>query len=890
MFAIMHPGDAHMRIGSLEVFGIAPALLASLEARYGPELRPVQERAVEEFGLLRGESLLAFAPTSAGKTLLAELAALRAASRGRKAILALPTRALVEEKAAHFEEAYGAAGLRVVAGTRDHREHDHALRGREFDLAVVVYEKLASLLVSQPSYLEEVEVVALDELQLLCDPRRGWEIQWILRALRERAGRAWGEAIQIIGLSAALSEARGFAEWMGLPLLLETRRPLPLHLGVLHAGVLHYRDEVDSSWGRETLVPDQPAEWDWLESDERRRAEMLEVARVLIDQGERVLCFLSSKADCHRIAYLLREDAPGPPAERALARLAALPRSVAAERLAELLASGIAFHHSDLLPELRILVEQAAREGELRALCATSTLAMGVNVPVDTVLIDPRRWHTLEGTWSTAGISHYEFEAMAGRAGRLGAGTTRAFGRALLCCATPIERDALLAEHIAIRQGRAPLRRDAEGLSLWLLRLACEQGGLAREAALETLTGDGAVWEQPDAATVEEALAMLRACGGLAGEALAPTGPGRAAATLGLEPRALRPLAVWAEEVDEDLGTIPLLASLCRLRPLLGYPIPRLGARDAEAGRYLRALALRTLEIDEALEAPPEGDARDDEAARRTLLLLDWLADEPTAVVERRYRVLAGAMRGFAHEAGRVAEAAASLLRELRPEAEALTERLCDLSLALSRAVPESVAGLASLAPHGTPRDALLALREAGLTDADDVARCTPAELGQWVPEWLAAPLLRRARAVVRARERARLALVWSDADWETRPERPARTAEPTLCLHLRRPQEVRFRGHTVAITEKQFELLRALVERPGQYVTFDELYEAMWNEGLEAQPAQIAYHKRLLLERLAREAGEEAVRDLICSVRGRGLMLNLEASEVVLAGEPVAA
>lgn len=877
-----------MRMTTLEAFGIAPGLLASLEARYGPELLPVQDRAVTEFGLLQGESLLVFAPTSAGKTLVAELAALRAASRGRKAILALPTRALVEEKVAHFEEAYGASGLRIVAGTRDHREHEGALRRREYDLAVVVYEKLASLLVTQPDYLEEVEVVALDELQLLCDPHRGWDIQWILRALRERAGHEWGERLQVIGLSAAVGEAEGFAEWMGLPLLRETRRPVPLRVGVLHAGVFHYRDERDSSWGRETLVPDQPAEWDWLESDERRRAEMLEVARMLAEQGERVLCFLSSKSDCHQLAYRLLEGCEAPPAERTLARLDALPRTVAADRLRELLAHGIAFHHSDLVPELRVLVEQAAREGELRILCATSTLAMGVNVPVDTVLIDPRRWHALDGRWSTAGICRYEFEAMAGRAGRFGMGGTRPFGRALLCGATPIERDALIAEHIATSRGRAPLRRDTEGLSLWLLRLACEGDGLDQEAATMALTGETTVWEQPDASAVEEALGLLTRTGSVEGEGMAPTAAGRAAAGLGLEPHLMQYVAAWVEELDTDLGRLPLLHGLCRLRPLLRYPLPRLTRADLESRRYGNALAERLRDGD-GEPATPTGraDPAAEDAARRTLLLLDWLSDERTVTIEYRYRVLAGAMGALAHEAGRIAEAAAHLLEEQRPEASGMAERLRDLATSLSAGTPESVRVLGSLAPHATPRDVLLDLRDAGYVDAEAIAGATMAELGRWVPEWLLAPLVRRSRAIVRARERALLEAIWPQHEvWAPPAIRNTEECEPVLRLHLRRPQEVHFRGRATPITEKQFELLRALATRPGEYVTFDELYVAMWNEGLEAQPSQIAYHKRLLLERLARDEGEEGVAGLICSVRGRGLMLNLAPSEVLVEGE----
>ena len=87
-----------MRIQSLEAFGVHGDLLSAWEHYYGPHLLPVQAAAVAEAGVLSGRSVIVCAPTGAGKTLIGEMAALRAATEGQRAVYLVPTKALAEEK------------------------------------------------------------------------------------------------------------------------------------------------------------------------------------------------------------------------------------------------------------------------------------------------------------------------------------------------------------------------------------------------------------------------------------------------------------------------------------------------------------------------------------------------------------------------------------------------------------------------------------------------------------------------------------------------------------------------------------------------------------------------------------------------------------------------
>ncbi|HXG18123.1 MAG TPA: DEAD/DEAH box helicase [Methylomirabilota bacterium] len=224
------------RIYDLRRYGLPETLLDIWVQQQGEYLLPVQETAVQRYGLFEGRSLVISSPTSSGKTFVGEMAAMRAAFTGKRVFYLTPLRALAEEKFRTFCERYGAYGIKTTIATRDRREFDRDIEQGDFHLAVLVYEKLAQLLVRQPHLLRSVALVVVDELQMIGDADRGPGLELSLAKLLGSVPQP-----QLLGLSAVLQEAQEIAQWLQAELLLQEERPVELYQGVLHNGRFRYR-------------------------------------------------------------------------------------------------------------------------------------------------------------------------------------------------------------------------------------------------------------------------------------------------------------------------------------------------------------------------------------------------------------------------------------------------------------------------------------------------------------------------------------------------------------------------------------------------------------------------------------------------------------------------
>jgi len=177
-----------MQVQSLESHGVPADILAAWRAHVGEELLPVQARAVQE-GLFMGRDLIVFAPTSSGKTFVGEMAATRAARADLKVFYLVPLKAVAEEKYREFRERYADIDIRVVISTRDRREYDEDIEAGKFHIAIVVFEKLQSLLVGRPELLQKIGLVVVDELQTIADESRGPELEILLTKIRRASPR-----------------------------------------------------------------------------------------------------------------------------------------------------------------------------------------------------------------------------------------------------------------------------------------------------------------------------------------------------------------------------------------------------------------------------------------------------------------------------------------------------------------------------------------------------------------------------------------------------------------------------------------------------------------------------------------------------------------------------
>ncbi len=186
----------------LGAYSIPPAVLNQWAARFPNGLNALQQAAINDYNVLGGESLMVVAPTSAGKTFIGELAAMRVAQRCEKVIFLLPYRALVNEKYDEFLELYGEQlGLRVARCSGDWLDQvPRILRGK-YDIAFFTYETFLGLALSAPHMLSQIGLIILDEAQFLSDPTRGITVELLLTHLL--AARERGIEPQLVCLSAA---------------------------------------------------------------------------------------------------------------------------------------------------------------------------------------------------------------------------------------------------------------------------------------------------------------------------------------------------------------------------------------------------------------------------------------------------------------------------------------------------------------------------------------------------------------------------------------------------------------------------------------------------------------------------------------------------------------
>jgi ATP-dependent DNA helicase len=720
------------RIRDLRKYGLPDTLLDIWTQQQGEFLLPVQEVAVQRYGLFEGRSLVISSPTSSGKTFVGEMAAMRATFAGKRVLYLTPLRALAEEKYQTFRARYQEYGVKVVVATRDRREFERDIEQGDFHLAVLVYEKLSQLLVRHPHLLRTVALVIVDELQMLGDPERGPGLELSLTKLLASAPRP-----QLLGLSAVLREAQQVADWLEADLLYQEDRPVELYRGVLLGGQFRYRAYNSGEEGEEQLAR--------IDTEDPREILFANVKH-FVEKGEQLLIFLKGKRDTVQCALALAERLALPPAQEALTALEPLEETALKAQLRTAFTGGVAFHHADLTPEERALVETCYRGGALRVIACTTTLAFGVNLPATTVFIEAVKWDADQRTGAAieVPISWAEYENISGRAGRLG--FHEEFGRSILIAANQFQADLLWRSYVMGEQEQFTPAPGQAGLADRVLNLLAAKVCI-NKTELQTFFGLTYLGFQQRGkgtvlmAEVEKALeAVVNAHLVTLGEdgRLEATTLGEVAARKGIRAATAVRLARFFEAA--------------RGRPIPGLELFHLLSLTEEGKRVHLPLSVaehrgRVYEsrvsehIHESGEEPGDGlgrllnsrmlpTAQEARSAKLALLLLGWTKGENLSGLESRYQCYAGTIMALTDEVSWLVDAAAEIAEVM---GWTPTTQLSELAECMRFGVDPACLPLARAQLPGLGREDLKTLVAAGFNSPAALREAPPEVLQQYL-------------------------------------------------------------------------------------------------------------------------------------------------------------
>ncbi len=410
--------------------GARPAL-TEFAAGYGFEFDDFQLRACE--ALEAGHGVLVAAPTGAGKTLVGEFAVHLALRSGGKCFYTTPIKALSNQKYHDLTERYGAESVGLLTG-------DNSING-EAAVVVMTTEVLRNMLYAGSPTLTGLSSVVMDEVHYLADRFRGpvWE-EVILHLPAD---------VQLVSLSATVSNAEEFGEWLqevrgDTTVIVEEHRPVPLWQSVMVRDRLYdlfiddAQQEVNPQLSR---LAAQEARFGRFHDDRRphrggkrprpfngpRRPDVVE--RLERDGLLPAIVFIFSRAGCDaavrqclraglRLTHPDERDRIREVVER---RIAAIPSEdlavLGSDEFIDGLMRGIAAHHAGLLPVFKEAVEELFVAGLVQVVFATETLALGINMPARSVVLESLvKWNGEAHVDLTPG----EYTQLTGRAGRRG--------------------------------------------------------------------------------------------------------------------------------------------------------------------------------------------------------------------------------------------------------------------------------------------------------------------------------------------------------------------------------------------------------------------------------------------------------------------------------------
>ena len=429
----------------------APARRDEFLAALGFGADPFQ---LEAFDVVdEGLNVLVSAPTGSGKTLIATYAIERQIHADGRSFYTTPLKALSNQKYHELVDRYGEQRVGLLTG-------DISLN-RDADIVVMTTEVLRNMLLTESQQIRHLGLVILDEVHFLQDPFRGgvWEEVLILTPAR----------VQFVALSATISNARVLGEWFEevrgpTRVVVESTRPIRLHNHVALVRRAQEQPELIDLLTDEKLSDEARRVDNQMKSTRRfrpgpqwhgtrssappppfkspRRSDLLRVmdAEDLLP----AIVFIFSRAACDEAVGQVRRDGLlfTSPEERD--EIAAIARHKTRDfndedlqaldfgEFLDALERGIAAHHAGMVPAFRETVEACFEANLLGVVFATETLALGINMPARSVVLERFAKYSDAGRNT---LTSGEFAQLTGRAGRRGLDDE---GHAVICFANEI--------------------------------------------------------------------------------------------------------------------------------------------------------------------------------------------------------------------------------------------------------------------------------------------------------------------------------------------------------------------------------------------------------------------------------------------------------------------
>lgn len=417
--------------------------LAAFAAELSFALDDFQVRACQ--ALETGHGVLVCAPTGAGKTVVGEFAVHLALAAGTKCFYTTPIKALSNQKHGDLVRRYGAERIGLLTG-------DQNING-DADIVVMTTEVLRNMLYANSPALQGLSHVVMDEVHFLADRMRGAVWEEVILHLPDE--------VRLVSLSATVSNAEEFGGWIktvrgDTSVVVDEHRPVPLWQHVMVGrrlfDLFDYRSGSAPHGGRDLVVDpellrhishrreaDRLADWEPRgrgRGPHRGRPTMYrpparpDVIGMLHTEGLLpAITFVFSRAGCDAAVKqclrsslrLTTEDERKRIAEVIDRRCADLDEAdlvvLDYHQWREGLLRGLAAHHAGMLPVFRHTVEELFAAGLVKAVFATETLALGINMPARTVVLE--RLVKFNGEQHMP-LTPGEYTQLTGRAGRRG--------------------------------------------------------------------------------------------------------------------------------------------------------------------------------------------------------------------------------------------------------------------------------------------------------------------------------------------------------------------------------------------------------------------------------------------------------------------------------------